>query len=228
MKQVITIIYFTDNAGKAHTIEFSLKNLILLAGGFFILMVVLMISAAFSLKLYIEKNRLVNELASVAAEKNSAEERIKEMGAKANKHEDIAEPASDLATNQTNEKNADREIGGKIEQVSLHGFQIKKAEEGDGFIIAFDLVKTNSIGEISQGYVFIVVDYGGAYFCFPEGIEIKNGSPVDFKKGDRFSIKWQKHMEQIFPLSMDNVIKAVNVFVFSADGNLIIKKEAAL
>lgn len=27
MKQVITIIYFTDNAGKARTIEFSLKSL---------------------------------------------------------------------------------------------------------------------------------------------------------------------------------------------------------
>lgn len=229
MKRVITIIYFTDNAGKAHTIEFSLKSLISLAAGFFILMLILIASAAFSLKLYVEKNRLSNELASAAAEKNSSEEKLEKMEAKVNKREAIAAPAADLTTNlQTKEKKADRKIGEKIEPLSLHGFQVKKTKEGDRFVIAFDLVKTNSIGGISQGYIFIVGDYGGRYSCFPEGIEMKDGSPVDFKKGDRFSIKWQKHMEQTFPLSMDNAIKAVTVFVFSPEGNLLIKKEAAL
>lgn len=214
MKRVVTIIYFTDNAGKARTIEFSLKSLVLLAAGFFILMFVLITSAAFSLKLYVEKNRLVNELAAVSAEKNSLQGNVADTEARASKTDPIAVPSVKTKTAEI------------IEPVSLNGFQVKK--DGGKVAVSFDLVKANNTGESLQGYIFMVGDYGGAYFCFPEGIAIKDGNPVDFKKGDRFSIKWQKHMEQIFPLSMDSAIKAVNVFVFSAEGNLLIRKEAAL
>ncbi|MEK6600172.1 MAG: hypothetical protein AABY52_07540 [Deltaproteobacteria bacterium] len=214
MKQTITIIYFTDNAGKARTVEFSLKSLVLLIIGLFILILVLITSAAFSLKLYVEKSRLLNELASVAAEKNSLQGRVADTEAQAGKIDPIAVPSVKTKTAEI------------IEPASLNGFQVKK--DGGKVVVSFDLVKANNTGESLQGYIFMVGDYGGIYFSFPEGIEIEDGSPVDFKKGDRFSIKWQKHMEQIFPLSMDSVLKAVNVFVFSADGELLIKKEAGL
>lgn len=226
MKHVITVIYFTDNAGKARTIEFSLKSFISLAVGFFILMSVLIAAAAFSFKLYAEKNKLLNTLAAVNAEKASAEEKIKEIEAKISKSKDLANPASDLIANpQTKEKNADHQIKDGVNPVALHDFQVKK--DNSGLKIGFDLVNVNN-GIGLNGYVFIVGDYEGAYFCFPQGIEIKDGVPVDFKKGDRFSIKWQKRIEQTFPFSINKIIKEINVFVFSADGNLLVKKEAAL
>lgn len=222
MKKVITIIYFTDNAGKARTIEFSLKSLVSLAIVLSILMIALMAFAVFSLKFYAEKNKLANELVSVNAEKNSAEEKIKEMEARTNKREDIAnKPAVPTISPQTKGDNAAAEKGAGA-PVALRGFQVKK--DGKGLKIGFDLVNANNDKSLN-GYVFIVGDYGGTYFCFPQNVDIKDGAPVDFKKGDRFYIKWQKHMEQAFPVSIGNTIKTVSVFVFSADGALLAKKE---
>ncbi|HLA51645.1 MAG TPA: hypothetical protein VJZ92_05295 [Thermodesulfobacteriota bacterium] len=211
MKQTITIIYFTDNAGKARTVEFSLKSLALLIVGLFILILVSITTAIFSFKLYIEKGRLTDELASANMEKKSLEERFKDMGAK-------TASTDKGAVNNENEK--------KTELISLHDFQIKK--DGGNLAVSFDMAKTNSAGETLHGYVFIVGDYGGTYICFPEDVEVKDGFPVDFKKGDKFTIKWQKHIERIFPSFNGNAIKMVSIFVYSADGDLLIKKEAGL
>lgn len=108
--------------------------------------------------------------------------------------------------------------------VSLHGFRIKK--ENDRLAISFNLVRTAANGTtIARGYVFIVGDYGDTYFTFPKDRKVTDGLPADFKKGDTFAIRWQKHIRQSLPYSLNDPVKMISVFVFSADGELLSKKE---
>lgn len=242
MNHTITIIYFTDKAGKARTIEFSLKNLILFAVSILILAVVSIVSISISIKLYGEKERLIKEIASINEEKTSLHEKIKDMEARINKIENIAKPADNHSVSSQSKK-AEASKGAEDEAkksgvnhvagkgsspVLINGFKTANAADGNQLVINFDLVKTDSSDAVMDGYVFIVGDYGGTYFSFPKDVEMKDGAPADFKKGSRFAIKWQKHIEQVFPSYIGSAIKMIRVFVFSADGELLVKKEASL
>lgn len=124
-----------------------------------------------------------------------------------------------ISASQQNKKNRPYKT-----YLSLRGFQVKK--ESNRLAVSFDLVKTAANGTmIARGYVFIVADYGDTYFTFPKNRKITDGLPADFKRGDTFAIRWQKHIRQSLPYSMNDPAKMITVFVFSADGELLSKKE---
>ena len=89
-------------------------------------------------------------------------------------------------------------------------------------------MNTGGNNTLTQGYIFIIGDYGETSISFPEGVEIKDGIPVDFKKGNRFVIKWQKHVEHTFSSSENNIIKRVIALIYSTDGELLVKEEVDL
>lgn len=242
MKKTITIMYFTDNTGKVRTIEVSVKSLVWIIAGIAILLLISITGSIISFKLYIDKSKLNNELALVNVEKKSLEVRIKDLETKkASIEKELDKRETEMKTISKKEvitkeaekitiiKKADamnKEAGKKSADVSISNFQIKK--DIDKFTVSFDILKTNSAGEAFNGYFLILADYGGKYVSFPEGAEVKDGLVIDFKKGEKFIIKWQKQVERIFPYTEDNSIKMITVFVYSENGNILIKKEARL
>ncbi|MBI3397903.1 MAG: hypothetical protein HY265_04760 [Deltaproteobacteria bacterium] len=241
MKRTITILYFKDNTGKIHTVEFSIKNLKLLIFILSILIFVSIISTIFSTKLYMERNRLIKDFTSLSIEKEALEKKINDIEATINKSGTVSNPAVDsTAKSQISRKEpveaksaakktlAGREEAKDIDHISLQNFQVKNTEDNGQIIIAFDIVKTDNSSEMVNGYLLIVGDYGGTYFCFPEDAGIKDGMPVDFKKGSRFFIKRQKRLEFALPYSINNPINKIITFVYSSNGNLLIEKEVNL
>lgn len=236
MNRNLSIIYFKDNTGRARTLELPIKRLVLLLAGLCLLILVSIISFVFSVKMYVDKGRLAAELASLSQEKELLEARVKNMEANSvgtnTGSTERAAPKSeaskvDLHRTATAKTLEEVHVKGEGEKaagpISLNGFHIKS--ENNQLTVSFNLINIINNSAAAHGYVFIIGDYGGAYLSFPEDAELRDGIPVDFKKGDSFAIKRQKHIEQILPLSTNDTIKKIAVFVYSAEGELLIKKE---
>lgn len=241
MKRTINVMYFKDSTGKINTLEFSITSLKLLIAAISILIFVALISTIFSIKLYFDRDRLTKDFVSLTVEKEALEGKLKGLETTIKPEATSRSAIDSTVKSQTSRKDflevkpvaknedvTNREEIKDIEHISLQGFQAKNTNDNSQLIISFDIVKEDTSGATVNGYVLIVGDYGGTYFCFPEDAGIKDGAPLDFKKGSRFSIKWHKRMEYTLPYSMNNPINKVITFVYSANGNLLIKKEVDL
>lgn len=241
MKRTLTIMYFKDHAGKVKTREFSIRGLVLLVSSIILLLILSVTSVVFIIKLYIEKDRLTSDFAALFREKELLEIKIKDLEASAGNTKGASHPVADSAaksqttkTDSVSEAKAIKEGGSSHEaakddtQISLQNFQIKSMKDTNQLAVSFDIVKTSSSDTPIQGYAFVVGTYGETYFCLPQGTEVANGIPDDFKKGNRFSIKMQKRMEYTLPYIMDGPIDRITAFVFSQNGDLLTKKEVHL
>lgn len=241
MKRTINVMYFKDSTGKIHTREFSITSLKLLIAAISILIFVTLLATIFSIKLYFDRDRLTKDFVSLTVEKEALEGKLKGLEATVKPEATSRSAIDNTVKSQTSRKDflevkpvaknedvTNREEIKDIEHISLQGFQAKNTNDNSQLIISFDIVNADTSGATVNGYVLIVGDYGGTYFCFPEDAGIKDGAPLDFKKGSRFSIKWHKRMEYTLPYSMNNPISKVITFVYSANGNLLIKKEVDL
>ena len=225
MNRTLTIIYFKDNAGKARTLELPLKRVMLLLGGLSVLILLSIASLVFSVKFYIEKDRLAAELASISIEKEAMGKRFKDMEARISTLETTASQAEKPQVSKTDSP-VPPATEKTVVSIALNTFKV--TNEDNQITVSFDLMNTSGNNTLVQGYIFIIGDYGETSISIPEGVEIKGGMPVDFKKGNRFVIKWQKHVEQTFSSSENNIIKRVIALVYSTDGELLVKEEVDL
>lgn len=64
---------------------------------------------------------------------------------------------------------------------------------------------------------------GDGYFTLPTGIEVRDGFPLEYKRGETFTIRNMKPFEEKIPYSIDS-INTLNIFVYSRNGNLLLKE----
>ena len=65
------------------------------------------------------------------------------------------------------------------------------------------------------------------YRVIPE-MRLNKGIPQQPEKGSRFEVKRQKFVEAFFDASSEATFKALTVYVYSADGKLILQKSAEI
>lgn len=247
MKRTITVIYYREPTGKIQMREISIRKIGWLISGLIFLILVSILSAIFAVKLYADRSKLGSELASIRTEKESLEQRIKTQEASIHEAKpapppSLPEPAPKAKPVKPVEKPADstgikplavkmplyQEGAKATPHIELQNFKAVKTDDNNQIIVAFDITKTNSNDTVVDGYVVTIWYYGEKHFSVPAGIGVKDGLPDDFKKGNRFSIKLQMHFEHTLPVSMDNPIDRLTIFVYSAQGELLAKKEEKL
>lgn len=251
MKRTITVIYYREPTGKIQMREISIRKIGWLISGLIFLILVSILSAIFGVKLYADRSRLGSELASIRTERESLEQRIKVQEASIQEAKPAPppsppDPAPKAKPVKPVEKPADptgiptgikpsavkmplHQEGAKAApHIELQNFKAIKTDDNNQIVVAFDITRTNSNDMVVDGYVVTIGYYGEKHLSVPADIGIKDGLPDDFKKGNRFSIKLQMHIEHTLPVSMDNPIDRLMIFVYSAQGELLAKKEEKL
>ena len=57
----------------------------------------------------------------------------------------------------------------------------------------------------------------------PQGIAVKEGSPLNYAKGERFVVMYRKTFEKTFPYPR-SLVEALTIFIYDEEGGLLLKK----
>jgi len=99
---------------------------------------------------------------------------------------------------------------------------------GKSFKLKFDIVKVKEReNKKLSGSVVIVGETGEKCFAYPPGIEVKEGSPLNYAKGERFIITYRKTFEKTFPYLRGSV-EALTIFIYDEEGGLLLKENVGL
>lgn len=229
--------------------EISIRKIGWLISGLIFLILTFILSAIFAIKLYADRSRLGSELASIHTEKESLEQRIKAMEAsvheakpasppaipavepppKAKPAKPAEKPANSIGIKPASVKTVApyQEEAKPTPQLAMQNLKAVKTDDNQ-IIVALDITAINNTDAVIDGYVITIGYYGEKHLSVPAGVGVKDGLPDDFKKGSRFSIKLQLHIEHMLPAYMDNPIERFTTFIYSSQGELLIKKEEKL
>jgi hypothetical protein len=146
-------------------------------------------------------------------------------------------------TTSVQEENQSRSLQGKTEildidkegrdkghlpnSVDVTDFVIKR--EDSGMDVDFRLVNTIETENAVEGYIHIIaMDKGNKYPSEWNSArdELKNGLPVDFRRGQPFFIQRFKSYHRRFNMNSNSELpEAIRVLVYNQSGELILKKE---
>lgn len=218
----ITIIYFEGDIGKTHTVEISrvaFRSLILLA---FLVILLLASTATLAITFYLEKGRIASERSILQKEKEGLVNTIKDMQGSIDNLQGPAHVGRD------GQKASGTASGSPL---SVQDFKVADGEDGRVKRVSFDLVNNLDEGKEVEGYVVIIGEGGSPTLLsvFPKKVEVKDGTPINYKKGDSFSIRRLKRIQGTLPFQNPvNGRWKVTVFVYSTDGTPSLKKEFIL
>ena len=71
--------------------------------------------------------------------------------------------------------------------------------------------------------MIIVGKKGSEYFTNPQGIRHRDGSPVNYEKGNKFIIEYGRTFEIAVSHPLDSV-ESLTVFVYDEQGQLLLKQ----
>lgn len=225
MREFITLIFFRSRGGKARSLKIPKKvlNVFLIAS--LIIIFLSVFSTFMMVRLYGNNRILRDEVNTLIAKKDALGKRLLALQDKSS----TENGAPGKGEAKVEEKGADavkREAGGS--KVVLENIKIIKANNREGFKIKFDVVKkeTNEGNKIN-GSLVVVAKVGNDFYTSPKGIEVKDGFPIDYSKGDKFVITSRKTFERKVPYAIDS-IEALNIIVYDNKGELLLKQKVEL
>jgi len=107
--------------------------------------------------------------------------------------------------------------------VNIQGLKIETDREEGDFNYSFILEKISEKEDIVKGYMFVVLknyQQDKKISSIPE-VKFKNGEPVDFRGGDRFTIRRFKQYKDKFRLEKEADI--LEILVYSDMGELLLR-----
>ena len=215
-KEILTLIWYRNRTGELHTSTISINTFIIAAC---MTLFIIILSISLSVFFYLKSSRLKTELRNVKDEKL--------LAAKASGGEVLSPVQEQDATVVKKEGGPpieEKENRGGIQaEVAIEGIGIEEQQDGKGVNLYFEIVRRGEGDDKVNGFVMIVGMADGRYFTVPEGIDIKEGLPAAYKRGDRYSIKYRKKFVKDIRYNIES-IKSLQVFVYSENGELLIRQ----
>lgn len=229
MREFVTLMYFRSRGGKVRSLKIS-KNVL---NVFLIVSVVVVFLAVFStslmISLYLKNPSLLNELNATTVQKEARGEK-KLPAQKVLPKENIKPSQTGVAMAQKTGATAAEEERKKIveNKIFVENIAITETARGKSFKLKFDIVKGKDIdGKKITGSVVILGKMGEKYFAHPPGIAVKEGSPLDYAKGERLVIRYRKTFEKTFPYPR-SLVEALTIFIYDEEGGLLLKENVGL
>ena len=229
MREFVTLMYFRSRGGKVRSLKIS-KNVL---NVFLIVSVVVVFFAVFStslmISLYLKNRSLLNELNATKVHKEALGEKklpVQEVLPKGN----IKPSQTGVAMVQKAGATAAEEEKKKIveNKIFVKNTAITEIARGKSFKLKFDIVKGKDIdGKKITGLVVVLGKMGEKYFAYPPGIAVKEGSPLNYAKGERFVIMYRKTFEKTFPYPR-SLVEALTIFIYDEEGGLLLKENVGL
>ncbi len=115
--------------------------------------------------------------------------------------------------------------------VVINELEVIRRGDREGFAVRFRLVNQHPQGNPLSGTLAMVAKNETLrtpiYRVIPE-MRLNKGIPQQPEKGSRFEVKNQKFVEAFFDASSEATFKALTVYVYSADGKLILQKSTEI
>lgn len=113
-------------------------------------------------------------------------------------------------------------------KIFVENTAITEIAHGKSFKLKFDIVKGKDMGgKKITGSVVVLGKTGEKYFTYPPGIAVKEGSPLNYAKGERFAIMYRKTFGKAFPYLRGSV-EALTIFIYDEEGGLLLKENVGL
>ncbi len=214
-KEILTLIWYRNRTGELHTSTISINTFIIAAC---MTLFIIILSISLAVFFYLKSSRLKTELRNV---KNEV------LAAKASGGEVLSPVQEQDATVVKKEGGPPIEEkenrGGTQTEVAIEGIRIEEQEDGKGVNLYFEIARRGEGDDKVNGFVMIVGMADGRYFTVPEGIDIKEGLPAAYNRGDRYSIKYRKKFVKDIRYNVES-IKSLQAFVYSENGELLIRQ----
>lgn len=215
-KEILTLIWYRNRTGELHTSTISIKTFIIAAC---MILFLTILSISLAVLFYLSNSQLRTELRNLENEKL--------LAAKASSDEVPFPVHEQVAAVDKEEGGPPIEVkedrGGTQTKVAIEGIGIEEQQDGKGVNLYFEIARTGEDGDKVKGYVMIVGMAEGRYFTVPDGIDVKEGLPVAYNKGDRYSIKYRKRFTMDIRYNIES-IKSLHAFVYSENGELLIRQ----
>jgi len=115
--------------------------------------------------------------------------------------------------------------------VSIDDLKVFRRAKGGGFSVRFRLTNQNPENIPTSGTLAMVAKNEALrtpiYRVIPE-MPLSKGIPQQPEKGRSFEIRRQKFVEAFFDASPEGVFKTLTIFIYSAEGQLLLKKSTDL
>ena len=227
MREFVTLMYFRSRGGKVRSLKIS-KNVL---NVFLIISVIVVFFAVFStsmmISLYLKNCSLLNELNATKVHKEVLGEKklpVQEVLPK----ENIKPSQTGVAMAQKAGSTAAEEKKIVENKIFVKNTAITEIARGKSFKLKFDIVKIKDInGKKITGLVVVLGKMGEKYFAYPPGIAVKEGSPLNYAKGERFVVRYRKTFEKTFPYPR-SLVEALTVFLYDEEGGLLLKENVGL
>ena len=210
----LTMIWYRNGTGEANARILSSKVLIGCVGTVLLGTALLMYFAIF---FYLKSSRLTTELRNLENKNSLISKSL--VGEAFPPSMNPAEPAVPENGPALAEKKATQ--GDAARKIAMENISIDPQPDGKGMNLHFEIVSRDKTGNKFSGYVILVGKTEDRVFTVPEGIELKNGIPVVYSRGEKYSIKYRRQFED----AVNPKTKWIEAFVYSEDGRLLIRQD---
>jgi hypothetical protein len=210
----LTLIWYRNGTGEARTCVLSSKVLIWCAGTVLLGAALLIFSA---ISFYLKSSRLTAELRNLENKNLPISKPLIREAFPPSVNR--AEPAAPKDIRASAEKKANQ--GDATKKIAMENVAIDSQPDGKGMNLRFEIVSRDQTGDKFSGYVIIVGKTDDGVFTVPEGIELKDGRPVTYSRGDKYSIKYRKQFQN----AISSKTKWIEAFIYSEDGRLLIRQD---
>ena len=139
-------------------------------------------------------------------------------------HERVKTKADHLSSESKSAEESEKKL--REPPVTIKGLAFHK--EGEILTVSFRIVKVHQNERSLKGYVHVIADGKKSdhpkFWAFPN-VHLQNGMPVDYKQGQRFSIKRFKPIKGEFFLNPETESpSSIEVLIYDNSGKLILQK----
>jgi hypothetical protein len=212
----ITIVLVSESR-EPLSLEFSLKEMILIAA-FLILLLGASIYSMLNFKdLKSEQSHLTNTIQSLNAELAEREDRISMLSEKIDAQKNLVLLVDRQDTTAASPSLANDEI--KIEDLEIESLD-------RGLSLNFRLLNSSQEKELISGYMMIIVEHQSGEYdkfgTFPE-FPLASGEPINYQDGDTYAIRNFKRVTTRIPLVEEpEKYRSMKLIVFSDEGEILI------
>jgi hypothetical protein len=227
MREFVTLMYFRSRGGKVRSLKISknVLNVILIVSVLVVFFAVF--STSLMINLYLKNRSLLNELNASRVHKELLGEKklpVQEVLPR----ENIKPSQTGVATAQKAGSTAAEEKKIFENKIFVKNSAITEIANGKSFKLKFDIVKGKDIdGKKITGSIVVLGKMGEKYFAYPPGIAVKEGSPLNYAKGERFVFRYRKTFEKAFPYPR-SLVEALTIFIYDEEGGLLLKENIGL
>ena len=177
---------------------------------------------------YSENDTLRDKLHALKKRSSMLEMKLLAMSADAStKTADEPEVKVEIVEKEVTTQEAPGGMAAAQDTVTLEDLRVMEIAESDGFTINFTVVKRNTGGNKLSGMVVLVGKIENEYFAIPQGVEVREGVPANYAKGERFVIRYRRPFERTIPYAADS-LDELSIFVYDEHGAMLLHQSVAL